>query len=413
MIAMPNDRQDVASGARSVRGRIPPRPNGPAVNSQGRQPLELVGAHDPKPQRGESDHGASTAAPWGLKNKARTVTRGLRPWLLTSAASRLRVSTSAIMLAVIVMSLGCSLGKGERWKFASWDIRQAVGFGKDDKPAPEIPHRLVSTWSDVVYNRAGQPSQRGFAGRITFLKNGSENPVRVDGQLVVYAFDETGREPFKTEPTKRYVYPAEEFAKYESDTPLGPSYSVWLPWDEVGGTERRVSLITRFEPKDGPIVMGEQTKQYLAGPPATPMPGDGGAQLALAPVPAQVNTAAYQAQLVAAESPAEHSVLNRMDAVATTTIPLPRKLSLEPGRSLRQPWPANWATTQPTPTAATPQQPLPTQQIPASPFATQALYQPPVPTAPFVAPALHLPASPPSGGFQSGQLPAAATPSGQ
>lgn len=248
-----------------------------------------------------------------------------------------RQSVAALALTcLLVASTGCTLG-GDRWKFASWDVRKAVGLKKDDKPDPQIPTRMVSTWTEAVENRIGAKSRRGFGGRLTFFKSGSEKPVRVDGQLVVYAFDETTREPYQTEPTRRYVFPAESLAVRESDGELGTSYSVWLPWDESGGTERKISLIARFEPKDGPVIAGEQTNHYLAGAPATPAAGS--QQMALTPSPEAVTSAAFEQSAAAPVAVAgEQSVLQKTDEdpLLTTSIPLPRKLSPTPGTPLFQ-----------------------------------------------------------------------------
>jgi hypothetical protein len=46
---------------------------------------------------------------------------------------------------------------------------------------------------------------------------------------------------------------------------LGHSYSVWIPWDEVGGPQKEISLIARFTPEKGSVVVSEQTKQILPG----------------------------------------------------------------------------------------------------------------------------------------------------
>jgi hypothetical protein len=89
---------------------------------------------------------------------------------------------------------------------------------------------------------------------------------------VVYAFDETGREVTYNKPTRRYVFPADQISLRESDGPSGPSYSFFLPWDEAGGPQTEVSLICRFQPKGGPVVVSEQTKHLLPGsmrPPGT------------------------------------------------------------------------------------------------------------------------------------------------
>ena len=277
------------------------RPNGPEVNSQGRKPLEQI-AMQHEPQRGDS--------------KARRRTR-------TAAPRRLQILLLFIALST---TLGCSTGNHEKWKFASLDVRKAAFWKHDDKPDPETPERLATSWTEATLNRPGQPPQRGFGGRLAFFKQGSEDPVRVEGQLVIYAFDESGADPYKTEPARRYIFPAEQLALYESDGALGPSYSVWLPWDKPGGSEQKLSLIVRFEPKKGAVVVGEQTRHYLAGPPSSPIPLAERSVLTSAPAPAtsQVTAASFQAEAPSAGQ-----------SLATTTIALPRKLSTRSGSPLR------------------------------------------------------------------------------
>ena len=158
------------------------------------------------------------------------------------------------------------MGKGEGWRFTkALDIRRAVGLKKDKLAPPQTPTRLVSTWTDTVLHRKGEKSKRGFGGRLLFFNEGAEDSIRVDGQLVVYAYDENGRAAHETHPTRRYVFPAEQFVRHESEAKVGASYSVWLPWDAVGGEQKNISLIARFEPNAGPLVVGEQTKHLLPG----------------------------------------------------------------------------------------------------------------------------------------------------
>ena len=100
---------------------------------------------------------------------------------------------------------------------------------------------------------------------MVFLDGELDDPVRVDGQLVIDANDETDRASHETHPTRRYVFPREQFARHESQSKLGPFYSVWMPWDEVGGSQKNLSLIARFEPHEGPLVLGEHTRHLLLG----------------------------------------------------------------------------------------------------------------------------------------------------
>lgn len=173
---------------------------------------------------------------------------------------------SLCFLATLVAYAGCAASKSKSRKFAkSLDPRRAIGL-KSEKPAqPEIPMRMVSSWTDTVLNQTGQKPQRGFGGRLTFFGQDREKPVRIDGQLVVYAFEETEGQPRSTQPTRRFIFPKEQFVRHESKSALGPSYSIWLPWDEVGGERKNISLIARFEPEGGPLIVGEQTRHLLPG----------------------------------------------------------------------------------------------------------------------------------------------------
>jgi len=170
------------------------------------------------------------------------------------------------LIAALVISAGCSAGKPASWKFAKiWDVRRAVGMQTDELAPPQTPTRLVSTWEDTVLTKQGQKPQRGFGGRLVFFNRDSAEALRVDGQLIVYAFDEADAEFKNTQPTRRYVFPREQFVRHESPSQVGPAYSVWLPWSELGGEPKNISLIARFEPYQGTLIVGEQTKHLLPG----------------------------------------------------------------------------------------------------------------------------------------------------
>jgi hypothetical protein len=173
---------------------------------------------------------------------------------------------SFMLLFAALISVGCSAGKSTSWLSAkNWDIRRAVGLKSNQPLPPQIPDRMVTSWVNTVLNKPGIKSQRGFGGRIAFFGKEGDMPVRVDGQLVVYAFDESLGDPDIIQPTRRYVFPKEQFVLHESETKLGPSYSVWLPWDAVGGEQKGISLIARFEPHGGALLVGEQTRHLLPG----------------------------------------------------------------------------------------------------------------------------------------------------
>lgn len=180
--------------------------------------------------------------------------------------NRTLVATALLVTAGLLACAGCSPFKAKYPKVAkALDVRRAMWW-KEQKPDPQIPVRLVTSWTDTVLHRPGQKSQRGFGGRLSFFGRESQDPVRVEGQLVVYAYDESKGDPENVHPTRRYIFPKDQVERMESKSSLGPSYSVWLPWDEeVSGERKNISLIARFEPEGGSLLVGEQTRHLLPG----------------------------------------------------------------------------------------------------------------------------------------------------
>ena len=62
------------------------------------------------------------------------------------------------------------------------------------EPTYQVPDRITDVWSDTVLHQTGKPGVRGFGGRIIFHVDGEDRPVRADGTLTIYAFDERSEE---------------------------------------------------------------------------------------------------------------------------------------------------------------------------------------------------------------------------
>jgi hypothetical protein len=125
------------------------------------------------------------------------------------------------------------------------------------------PVRMAVVWTEAVMNNHGQAPVRGFGGRVYFY-NDEGKAVAAKGQFVVYAFDDSLREETSTRPEKKFAYTAEQFAKYETQSPLGPSFNVWIPWDAAGGEQRELTLLPVFTTSTGQVLAGEQTANVLS-----------------------------------------------------------------------------------------------------------------------------------------------------
>ncbi len=131
---------------------------------------------------------------------------------------------------------------------------------------PQTPTSVVAVWTELFLEPPGSPPTRGFGGRLTFYGPQNDAPVRVEGSLVVYAFEGDGDDQGDAKPLRKYAFSAEQLASHYSPSKLGPSYSVWLPWDRRKGPMRRIGLICRFQPVEGPPIVSKQALAVLHGP---------------------------------------------------------------------------------------------------------------------------------------------------
>lgn len=174
------------------------------------------------------------------------------------------------LLTVLLLGLtGCAQMKVPGAEYFSsvkehFDLSDNIPWGEGDYKAG-MPSRVVAVWVDTVMYTTGEVPVRGFGGRLMFYTPKGEKPIKVEGDLVVYAFDEVGRDPRHVAPDKKYVFTAEQLAGHYSKGELGHSYSVWLPWDQAGGSQREISLIVRFIPKGGTVIVGDPTRHILPG----------------------------------------------------------------------------------------------------------------------------------------------------
>jgi hypothetical protein len=130
-----------------------------------------------------------------------------------------------------------------------------------------VPSRITTLWSNTVLNQRGKAGVRGFGGRVLFYDDDREVPHQVDGTLTVYAYDDSQGDQSNAKATKKFVFLPDQLAKHYSKSQLGDSYSFWLPWDEIGGPPRNISLIARFEPREGPPITSDPVRQLLPGVP--------------------------------------------------------------------------------------------------------------------------------------------------
>lgn len=159
-----------------------------------------------------------------------------------------------VLLAVLVCS-GCA-------GMNSWS---KPDLSKWTPPGP--PAKALAVWEPAVRHDGGEKPMRGFGGRVYFYDQEAKRPIKVKGNVVVYAFDEDGRSSDDNVPTRSYFFDQQDIKKLHSKSKLGPSYNFWIPWDTEGpdGAAKKISLIVRFVPDVGSSVVSSQAVAYLPG----------------------------------------------------------------------------------------------------------------------------------------------------
>ena len=143
-----------------------------------------------------------------------------------------------------------------------WNVEAAKTRKLDSTPV-----RIAAVWTHDIVNVPGSRPVQGFGGRIYFY-NHEQKAIKVDGELVVYTFDDTDasqQDVANRNPDRKFVFRADHLQTHLSDSELGPSYSFWIPWQEFGGEQRLISLVPVFMPSEGRNVTGHFSKTSLPG----------------------------------------------------------------------------------------------------------------------------------------------------
>ncbi len=226
---------------------------------------------------------------------------------------------SSLGFAIGCLSLICGC--------STLDLSKCKSLWPAGPEKPQQPASVVALWKEGVVHQSASPPMRGFAGRVIFYGSDGVKPVKVDGTLTIYAFDETGRGKSDMKPDRKYVFTPEQLASHYDPVKIGPAYAVWVPWDEASGFRKDMSLIVRFAPRKGELVVGEMTRLVLNGaaPPnveANPVQTVGSPRVA----DPMVRPTSYDTPIPG--RPGESPPREQAEAgIRSTTIPLPDNLT--------------------------------------------------------------------------------------
>lgn len=181
-----------------------------------------------------------------------------------------RFFTTVAVSAIASAGVGCASGPSNNLfsknpSSGTDSFLDSIPFvGKKDKipePYPN-PVKLAVTWTPDTIIQTGRTPTRGFGGRVFFYDDKSKS-VPVEGTLIVHGFDDSAGNDNSS--TKRFEFTPEQFTRHFSQSDLGASYSIWIPWDAIGGNQKRISLVTSFKSTSGRPIQGIPATMMLPG----------------------------------------------------------------------------------------------------------------------------------------------------
>lgn len=179
--------------------------------------------------------------------------------------NQLHFRWSGVVCGLLVLSLtGCStLTSGTDAKRSKKD--SSWSFFKQKEY--QLPQSMNVTWTYDIFTKEGKTPTRGFGGRLYFYNERSQ-AIPVDGELTVFGFDDTDRSHDGSSmelADKKFRFTAEQFTTHFSESQLGASYSIWIPWDAAPGTRKKIMLIPTFKTSDGRVIRGNAATVLLPG----------------------------------------------------------------------------------------------------------------------------------------------------
>ena len=106
---------------------------------------------------------------------------------------------------------------------------------------------------------------KGFSGQILFLSNKAATPVQCEGDVRIYLFDDQGDAETQAKPLRQFDFDSGSWGIHLTETSLGPTYSVFVPYVRRGVKDANCALRVRLKPKNGPVVFSDLSNMPLNG----------------------------------------------------------------------------------------------------------------------------------------------------
>ena len=126
--------------------------------------------------------------------------------------------------------------------------------------------RIVGIWEAAEGQGLDGKPTRGFAGQILFFTHGKASPVRVDGDVTIDLYDEPADSADSSDPIHRFDFVGDAWTIHLTDSVLGPSYNVFIPYTRKHSWRANCSLRVQLKSNFGTTAYSEMVQVTLPGP---------------------------------------------------------------------------------------------------------------------------------------------------
>jgi hypothetical protein len=120
--------------------------------------------------------------------------------------------------------------------------------------------QITCLWEPSAGHDPNGVSCRGFAGQILFLGNKGGMPVKIDGDVMVYVFDDQGTPDEQAVPVHQFHFDAGAWNRHLRVGSLGPTYHVFIPYTRSGRHEAICSLRLKLTNPDGSTLYSDHSE---------------------------------------------------------------------------------------------------------------------------------------------------------
>lgn len=165
----------------------------------------------------------------------------------------LRTTLFACLGWLLLTTLGChSIPLFSRTKFIEADAKHPV-------------MEVLCLWEPAEGRGMDNMPCRGFGGQVLFFSSGHIEPVKVEGEVRIYVFDEEGVHGDPSLPIHQFDFPAAAWNTFIRPSNLGASYQLFVPYTRKGMHEAACTMRVRFTPEGGLPVYSRLATVSLRG----------------------------------------------------------------------------------------------------------------------------------------------------